>query len=44
MEKPEVVLFGNGHYSHVAYGLCPYIADYEEQVLLACIVHSWCTW
>ncbi|KAF9236807.1 hypothetical protein BU15DRAFT_88999 [Melanogaster broomeanus] len=24
------------------YGLGPYIADYEEQVLLSCIVHGWC--
>ncbi|KAG1803414.1 uncharacterized protein BJ212DRAFT_1449906 [Suillus subaureus] len=32
MTTPEVVCFGDG----------PYIADYEEQVLLACIVHSWC--
>ncbi|KAG1732287.1 hypothetical protein EDB19DRAFT_1896780 [Suillus lakei] len=42
MTKPEVVRFGDGHYRHVIYGLGPYIADYEEQVLLACIVHSWC--
>ncbi|KAG2029774.1 hypothetical protein BDR03DRAFT_936783 [Suillus americanus] len=42
MTKPEVVRFGNGHYRHVIYGLGPYIADYEEQVLLACIVRGWC--
>ncbi|KAG2108355.1 uncharacterized protein F5147DRAFT_773568 [Suillus discolor] len=42
MTKPEVVRFGDGHYRHVIYGLGPYIADYEEQVLLACIVRSWC--
>ncbi|KAG2342371.1 hypothetical protein BDR05DRAFT_976526 [Suillus weaverae] len=42
MTKPEVVHFGDGHYRCVIYGLGPYIADYEEQVLLACIVHSWC--
>ncbi|KAG2124069.1 hypothetical protein BD769DRAFT_1628798 [Suillus cothurnatus] len=41
MTKPEVVCFGDGHYRHVIYGLGPYIADYEEQVLLACIrVHT----
>lgn len=42
MTKPEVVRFGDGHYRRVIYGLGPYIADYEEQVLLACIVRSWC--
>ncbi|KAG1884298.1 hypothetical protein F4604DRAFT_1878722 [Suillus subluteus] len=40
--KPEVVRFGDRHYRHVIYGLEPYIADYEEQVLLVCIVCSWC--
>ncbi|KAG1747268.1 uncharacterized protein EDB91DRAFT_1235985 [Suillus paluster] len=42
MTKPEVVRFGDGHYWCVIYGLGPYIADYEEQVLLVCIVRSWC--
>lgn len=42
MTKPEVVRFGDSHYRRVIYGLGPYIADYEEQVLLACIVRSWC--
>ncbi|KAG1830978.1 hypothetical protein DFJ58DRAFT_719599 [Suillus subalutaceus] len=42
MTKPEVVRFGDGHYQRVIYGLGPYIADYEEQVLLVCIVRSWC--
>ncbi|KAH7917136.1 hypothetical protein BV22DRAFT_968957, partial [Leucogyrophana mollusca] len=40
--KPDVVRFGDGHYQKVVYGIGPYIADYEEQVLLACIVRSWC--
>ncbi|KAG2122561.1 hypothetical protein BD769DRAFT_1629210 [Suillus cothurnatus] len=41
MTKPEVVHFGDGHYRRVIYGLGPYITDYEEQVLLACIrVHT----
>ncbi|KAG2059328.1 hypothetical protein BDR06DRAFT_1069299 [Suillus hirtellus] len=35
MTKPEVARFGDGHYRRVVYGLGPYIADYEEQVLLA---------
>ncbi|KAF7370236.1 hypothetical protein MSAN_00654400 [Mycena sanguinolenta] len=39
---PEVTLFGDGHYHHVIYGLGPYIADYPEQVLLACVVQGWC--
>ncbi|KAG1722011.1 hypothetical protein EDB19DRAFT_1859531 [Suillus lakei] len=42
MTKPEVMRFGDGHYCCVIYGLGPYITDYEEQVLLACIVRSWC--
>ncbi|KAG2111382.1 hypothetical protein BD769DRAFT_1674375 [Suillus cothurnatus] len=43
MTKPEVARFGDSHYCRVIYGLGPYIADYEEQVLLACIVKNWCT-
>ncbi|KAG1717847.1 uncharacterized protein EDB91DRAFT_1241042 [Suillus paluster] len=42
MTKPEVAKFGDGHFRWVIYGLGPYIADYEEQVLLACIVSHWC--
>ncbi|KIJ57557.1 hypothetical protein HYDPIDRAFT_49080, partial [Hydnomerulius pinastri MD-312] len=42
MTTPEVVRFGDGHFRRVIYGLGPYIADYEEQVLLACIVRGWC--
>ncbi|KAG2052655.1 hypothetical protein BDR06DRAFT_983034 [Suillus hirtellus] len=42
MTTPEVMRFGDGHYWRVIYGLGPYIADYEEQVLLACIVCNWC--
>lgn len=26
----------------MVYGIGPYIADYPEQVLLACIVQNWC--
>ncbi|KAG2739040.1 hypothetical protein P692DRAFT_201842704 [Suillus brevipes Sb2] len=37
MTRPEVARFRDEHYHHVIYGLGPYIADYEEQVLLACI-------
>ncbi|KAG2142346.1 hypothetical protein DEU56DRAFT_939653 [Suillus clintonianus] len=42
MKVPEVAKFGDGHFRRVVYGLGPYIADYEEQVLLACMVRFWC--
>ncbi|KAJ7312726.1 hypothetical protein DFH08DRAFT_791300 [Mycena albidolilacea] len=42
MTQPEVTLFGDGYYRRVIYGLGPYIADYPEQVLLACVVQGWC--
>jgi hypothetical protein len=42
MTMPQIVRFGNGHYCRVIFGLGPYIADYEEQALLACIVRGWC--
>ncbi|KAG6824245.1 hypothetical protein H0H92_007560, partial [Tricholoma furcatifolium] len=40
MKDPEVVRFGDGHYRRVIYGIGPYMADYPEQVLLACIVQG----
>ncbi|KAG0699126.1 hypothetical protein DFH29DRAFT_983647 [Suillus ampliporus] len=43
MTKPEIVCFSDGHYRCIICGLGPYIAYYEEQVLLACIVRSWCS-
>ncbi|KAJ6556913.1 hypothetical protein B0H10DRAFT_1847268 [Mycena sp. CBHHK59/15] len=42
MTVPEVTLFADGHYHRVIYSLGPYIADYPEQVLLACTVQGWC--
>ncbi|KAH7904887.1 hypothetical protein BJ138DRAFT_1118986 [Hygrophoropsis aurantiaca] len=42
MTKPEIVRCGDSHFRRIIYGLGPYIADYEEQVLLACIVRNWC--
>lgn len=42
MEKPEVIKCADGHYRRAVYGLGPYIADYPEQCLLACIVQGWC--
>ncbi|KAF8809162.1 hypothetical protein BYT27DRAFT_7255031 [Phlegmacium glaucopus] len=42
MTTPCVTLCSDGHYRRVIYGLGPYIADYPEQALLACIVQNWC--
>ncbi|KAF8441008.1 hypothetical protein L210DRAFT_3612177 [Boletus edulis BED1] len=42
MTTPEVVKYGDGYFRRTIYGLGPYIADYEEQVLLTCIVRGWC--
>ena len=42
MEKAEVVRCPDGHHRRAIYGIGPYIADYPEQVLLACIVQNWC--
>jgi hypothetical protein len=42
MTKPEIILFGDGHYWRVIFGRGPYIVDYEEQILLSCIVRGWC--
>ena len=42
MTTPEVMRFPDGHYRCTIFGLGPYIADYPEQALLACIVNNWC--
>ncbi|KAH9023764.1 hypothetical protein EDB85DRAFT_1870528, partial [Lactarius pseudohatsudake] len=42
MTTPEVVRFLDDHFRRVIYGLGPYIADYPEQALLACVVQGWC--
>ncbi|KAF8131904.1 hypothetical protein EV363DRAFT_1164456 [Boletus edulis] len=42
MTTPEVVKYGDGFFRRTIYSLGPYIADYEEQVLLTCIVCGWC--
>ncbi|KAK1221763.1 hypothetical protein PQX77_015419 [Marasmius sp. AFHP31] len=42
MTVPDIVLFGDGYYRRVVYSIGPYIGDYPEQVLLACIVQGWC--
>ncbi|KIJ04990.1 hypothetical protein PAXINDRAFT_21730 [Paxillus involutus ATCC 200175] len=40
MTTPEIMHFGDGHFHRVVFGLGPYIADYKEQALLACIEHT----
>lgn len=42
MTVAEVVRCADGHFRRMIYGLGPYIADYPEQVLLACVVQGWC--
>lgn len=42
MEEYEVIRYGDGFYRRTLYGIGPYIADYPEQVLIACIVQGWC--
>ena len=42
MTTPEVVRCPDGHFRRAIYGIGPYIADYPEQALLACIVQNWC--
>ncbi|KAF7796680.1 hypothetical protein EIP86_007863 [Pleurotus ostreatoroseus] len=43
MTAPEVTRCADGHYRRIVYGLGPYIADYPEQALLACIYICRCT-
>ena len=42
MTVPRITRCGDGHFRRVVYGLGPYIADYPEQALLACVVQNWC--
>jgi hypothetical protein len=42
MTTPEVVRCPDGHFRRAIYGIGPYIGDYPEQALLACIVQNWC--
>lgn len=39
---PEIFQCPDKHFRRVIWGIGPYIADYPEQVLLACIVRNWC--
>ncbi|KAG1830283.1 hypothetical protein F4604DRAFT_1887434 [Suillus subluteus] len=42
MTTYEVVRCGDGHFRRIIYSLGPYIADYEEQLVLSCVVKHWC--
>ncbi|KAG1875828.1 hypothetical protein F4604DRAFT_1880739 [Suillus subluteus] len=42
MTTYEVVRCGDGHFRRIIYSLGPYIADYEEQLMLSCVVKHWC--
>ncbi|KAF8257336.1 hypothetical protein EI94DRAFT_1774510 [Lactarius quietus] len=42
MTIPEVARTPDGHSHRIIYSLGPYIADYPEQALLACVVQGWC--
>ncbi|KAF9487940.1 hypothetical protein BDN71DRAFT_1485194 [Pleurotus eryngii] len=42
MTQLRVSKCADGHFRRAIYSLGPYIADYPEQVLLACIVSGWC--
>jgi hypothetical protein len=42
MTTPEVVRCFDGYFRRAIYGIGPYIADYQEQVTITCIVQGWC--
>ena len=42
MTKPEITRCSDNQFRCVIYSLAAYIADYPEQVLLACVVQGWC--
>lgn len=42
MTTPVVQRCPDGHYHRVIYDLSAFIANYPEQVMLACIVQNWC--
>lgn len=42
MLKPVIMRCPDGHFRRVIFGIGPYIADYPEQALVACIVQGWC--
>ncbi|KAG2005607.1 hypothetical protein CC2G_001999 [Coprinopsis cinerea AmutBmut pab1-1] len=42
MTTPEVVRCPDNHYRRAIWSIGPVIADYPEQVWLACIIQGWC--
>lgn len=42
MTHPIILRFPDGHFRRAIFDIGPYIADYPEQALLACIVNGWC--
>lgn len=42
MLEPVKVKCNDGKYRRAIFGFGPYIGDYPEQCLLACIVQGWC--
>ena len=42
MTLPEVMQCPDGHLRRIIFRFGPYIADYPEQVLLACVSTGWC--
>ena len=42
MTTAEVVRCSDDHFRQAVYSLAPYIGDYPEQTMLACVVQNWC--
>ncbi|KAG1760301.1 hypothetical protein EDD22DRAFT_980688 [Suillus occidentalis] len=42
MTEYEVLRCADSHFRRIIFGLGPYIADYEEQLVLSCTVKNWC--
>ncbi|KAG1763066.1 hypothetical protein EDD22DRAFT_979549 [Suillus occidentalis] len=42
MTEYEVLHCADSHFRRIIFGLGPYIADYEEQLVLSCTVKNWC--
>jgi hypothetical protein len=42
MTEPVIRRCSDGHFRRIIYGIGPYIADYPEQAMLACVVQGWC--
>ena len=44
MKKFDIVHCADYHFRRAIYGIGPYITDYPEQALIACIITGWCPW